>query len=142
MAGMDLADIPLFAMLRSRMGYLSDKQRVIAENVANASTPGYKPHDLKPFSFEAHMQAASGPGAMAVTQPNHMTPPGAKRGSPAAKPVKTKDSETTMDGNSVVLEEEMMKLTDARMDYDAAVGFYQKSLDILKLATRRPGSAS
>jgi len=144
MAGMDLADIPLFAMLRSRMGYLSDKQRVIAENVANASTPGYKPHDLKPFSFEAHMQVAGagGPGMMAVTQPNHMTPPGAKRGSPAAKPVKTKDSETTMDGNSVVLEEEMLKLTDARMDYDAAVGFYQKSLDILKLATRRPGSAS
>src|SRR3569623_1376271 len=142
MPAMAHADIPLFAMLRSRMGYLSDKQRVISENVANASTPGYKPQDLKPFSFEAHVQAASGPGSMAVTQPNHMTPPGAKRGSPAAKPVNTKDSETTMDGNSVVLEEEMMKLTDARMDYDAAVGFYQKSLDILKLATRRPGSAS
>ena len=142
MAGMDLADIPLFAMLRSRMGYLSDKQRVISENVANASTPGYAPHDLKAFSFQAHVAAAAGPGSMAVTQPGHMTPPGAKRGSPAAKAVKTKDSETTMDGNSVVLEEEMMKLTDARMDYDAAVGFYQKSLDILKLATRRPGSAS
>jgi flagellar basal-body rod protein FlgB len=45
-----------------------------------------------------------------------------------------------MDGNSVVLEEEMMKLTDARVDYDAAVGFYQKSLDILKLAMRKPGA--
>jgi flagellar basal-body rod protein FlgB len=79
---------------------------------------------------------------MAVTQPGHMMPPGAKRGAANVKPVKTKDSETTMDGNSVVLEEEMMKLTDARMDYDAAVSFYQKSLDILKLATRRPGSSS
>lgn len=142
MPGMDLADIPLFAMLRSRMGYLSDKQRVISENVANASTPGYKPQDLQAFSFQAHVAAAGGPGAMAVTQPGHMMPPGAKRGSPAAKAVKTKDSETTMDGNSVVLEEEMMKLTNARMDYDAAVSFYQKSLDILKLATRRPGSSS
>jgi len=33
----------------------------------------------------------------------------------------------------------MMKLTESRMDYDAAVGFYQKSLDMLKLAARRPG---
>jgi flagellar basal-body rod protein FlgB len=55
------------------------------------------------------------------------------------KPTKTADSEMTIDKNGVVLEEEMMKLTEARMDYDAAVGFYQKSLDILKLATRKPG---
>ncbi|HEY2753352.1 flagellar basal body rod protein FlgB [Phenylobacterium sp.] len=136
---MDLADIPIFSMLRSRMGYLSEKQRVISENVANASTPGYAPRDLKAFSFQAQVQAAQGPGSMAVTQPNHMLPPGARPGL-NVKPAKTKDSETTMDGNSVVLEEEMMKLTDARMDYDAAVGFYQKSLDILKLAIRKPGA--
>ncbi|SRR5258706_1677529 len=138
MTAMDLADIPIFSMLRARMGYLSEKQRVISENVANASTPGYGPHDLKPFSFQVQVQAAAGPGSMAVTHAGHMLPPGAKRGM-NVKPVKTKDSETTMDGNSVVLEEEMMKLTNARMDYDAAVSFYQKSLDILKLATRKPG---
>ncbi|WP_299540735.1 flagellar basal body rod protein FlgB [Phenylobacterium sp.] len=138
---MDLADIPLFSMLRNRMGYLSEKQHVISENVANASTPGYAPHDLKAFSFQAKLQAVAGPGSMAVTQAGHMLPPGAKRGV-NVKPVKTKDSETTMDGNSVVLEEEMTKLTDARMDYDAAVSFYQKSLDILKLAIRRPGTGA
>ena len=38
-----------------------------------------------------------------------------------------------------VLEEEMVKLIDARGDYDTAVGFYQKSLDMLKLAIRKPG---
>ena len=73
---MELGDIPLFAMLKSRLGYLSDRQRVIAENVANANTPGYAPHDLKPFSFQAQVQAAAaGPGAMAVTEPGHMLPP-------------------------------------------------------------------
>ena len=46
----------------------------------------------------------------------------------------------TIDRNGVVLEEEMMKLTQARMDYDAAVGFYQKSMDILKMAIRKPGA--
>jgi flagellar basal-body rod protein FlgB len=146
MAAMDIGDIPLFAMLRSRLGYLSERQRVISENVANADTPGYGPRDLKPFSFQAQVKAASAPIApsaaegMAVTQPGHIQAGGAKRGlTNAVKPAKAQDSETTLDGNSVVLEEEMMKLTQARMDYDAAVGFYQKSLDMLKLATRRPG---
>jgi flagellar basal-body rod protein FlgB len=150
MIAMDIADIPIFAMLRQRMGYLSERQRVIAENVANADTPGYHPHDLKSFSFQAKMQgmastasavAATPAGTMAATQPGHMQPPGAPKGIAAGvKSEKAQDSETTLDGNGVVLEDEMMKLTQARMDYDAAVGFYQKSLDMLKLAVRRPGA--
>jgi flagellar basal-body rod protein FlgB len=147
---MELGDIPLFAMLKSRLGYLSDRQRVIAENVANANTPGYKARDLKAFSFAAHVQAAGGgsPGAsstvaatpagvMAVTQPGHMQPKSAPMG---VKPIKAADSEVTLDGNGVVLEDEMVKLTQARMDYDAAIGFYQQSISMLKMAVRKPGS--
>ena len=139
---MTLDDVPVFAMLKSRLNYLSDRQRLIAENVANADTPGYAPHDLKAFNFQAQVQAAgqASPSNMTLTHAGHMLPKGASKSlTTAVKPVKQSDSETTLDGNSVVLEEEMMKLTLARMDYDAAVGFYQKSLDMLKLATRRPG---
>ncbi len=49
------------------------------------------------------------------------------------------DSETTLDGNKVVLEDQMAKMTEARMDYEAAIGFYQKSLDMLRMAARAPG---
>jgi flagellar basal-body rod protein FlgB len=137
---MDLADIPLFSMLRGRLGYLSERQKIISENVANSDTPGYKPHDLKPFSFEAQMKAqASSAGVQAMTQPGHMQAPNARGSLSAAKPIKAADSETTMDGNGVVLEEEMMKMTDARMNYDAAIGFYQKSLGMLRTAIRAPG---
>ena len=45
-------------MLRGRLGYLAERQQLIAENVANADTPGFLPTDLKPFSFEAQMQLA------------------------------------------------------------------------------------
>jgi len=136
---MDIGDIPLFAMLRGRLGYLAQRQRTIAENVANADTPGYAPHDLKPFSFESQMQAqATGPASLAVTQAGHMVSPHAKAPQ-VAQAVKVKDSETTLDGNSVVLEEEMLKMSQARMDYDAAIGFYQKSLNLLRLAARPPG---
>ncbi|HEV7383632.1 MAG TPA: flagellar basal body rod protein FlgB [Phenylobacterium sp.] len=146
---MEPGDIPLLAMLKGRLGYLSDRQRLIAENVANSDTPGYKSRDLKAFSFQAHVQAASGSasgtssvaatpaGVMAVTQPGHMQPKGAPMG---VKPVKAPDSEVTLDGNGVVLEDEMVKLTQARMDYDAAIGFYQKSIGLLKMAIRKPGA--
>jgi len=141
---MDLSQIPLFQMLRGRLGYLSDRQKLIAENVANADTPGYAPHVLKPFSFQAQMQAqglaaTGGASTMAVTNPGHMLPPHAGGSHGAAKPVAAKDSETTLDGNSVVLEEEMLKMGQARMDYDAAISFYQKSLNLIRLAARAPG---
>lgn len=135
---MDIGDIPLFSMLRGRMGYLSERQKLIAQNVANSETPGFAPKDLKAYDFGAQMKmATSGAGRVAVTQPGHMQPPG-QRGS-NFKSVTAKDSETTLDGNSVVLEEEMMKMTDARMSYDAAIGFYQKSLNLLRMAARAPG---
>ena len=140
MLAMDLAKIPLFSMLRSRLGYLSERQTVIAENVANADTARYASQDLKPFSFEARVQMRTGPAAMAATQAGHITPPSARRSLGAEwKSVKTPGSETTLNGNSVVLEEEMIKMGDARMQYDAAIGFYQKSLTMLRLASRRPG---
>lgn len=137
---MDLQQIPLFAMLRGRLGYLSDRQRLVAENVANSDTPGYRPKDLKAFSFDVKLeaQAATATRAQATTQPGHMQLQGARAHSKFSE-VTGRDSETTLNGNAVVLEEQMLKLSDARMNYDAAIGFYQKSLGLLKLAARSPG---
>ena len=139
---MNLAEIPLFAMLRGRLGYLSEQQKVIAQNVANADTAHYAAQDLKGFSFDAkmQMQQAGSAGVMAVTQPGHMQPKSQRSGLGAQyKATKTPDSETTLNGNSVVLEEEMIKMSDARMNYDAAISFYQKSLNLLRMASRAPG---
>jgi len=138
---MDIGDIPLFSMLRGRLGYLSERQKLIAQNVANSETPGFSPKDLKPYDFAAQMKAAeTGAGMLAVTQPGHMLPPSQRNGAAGAFKAKTvKDSETTLDGNSVVLEEEMLKMSDARMSYEAAIGFYQKSLNLLRMAARAPG---
>lgn len=139
---MDTSQIPLFQMLRQRLGYLGEKQRVIAQNVANADTPGYAPRDLKAFSFSAQMQSQQGSLMMqpAQTTPGHM-PGSSKRpgGAGTYRTVKGVDSETTLDGNSVVLEDQMIKMTEARMQYDAAIGFYQKSMALLRMAARPPG---
>ena len=141
---MNLAEIPLFAMLRGRLGYLSEQQKVLAQNVANADTSRYVPEDLKPFSFDARVQMATAQAqsasVMAATQPGHIAPKSQRSGLGAQyKSVKAPDSETTLNGNSVVLEEEMIKMGDARMQYDAAISFYQKSMNMLRMAARPPG---
>ena len=143
MIGMDFSQIPLMAMLRGRLGYLSERQQLIAQNVANSDTPGFVPKDLKPFTFDAEM-AAQAAGQRVVTptatQPGHMTLPSRKPGAGSGfHSVSARDSETRLDGNGVVLEEEMMKMSDARMNYDAAISFYQKSLGLLRMAARAPG---
>jgi flagellar basal-body rod protein FlgB len=138
---MKIDDIPLFAMLRSRLGYLSQRQEVISQNVANSDTPGYGSRDLKPFTFDAKLMAqSSGIAMQSTTNPAHMTPPDSRRGGASAfKSARAQINETTLDGNSVSLEDEMLRMSDARMSYDAAVGFYQKSLEMLRMAARAPG---
>lgn len=137
---MNPGDIALFSMLRGRLGYLTERQKVLSQNIANSHTPGFTPRDLKAFSFAAQVEAQS--GTMAATQAGHMQPPGS-RGRLAAsagwKAEKAPDSESTLDGNAVVLEEQMIKMSDARMSYEAAIGFYQKSMGLIRMAARAPG---
>lgn len=127
--------IPLFSMLRSRLGYLTQRERIVAENVANSDTPGFSPSDLKPFT----LPNASAGLKLATTTTNAAHLGGMKRISSSYAAIKTPDSETTLDGNQVVLEEQMMKMNEARMNYDAAIGFYQKSMNLMRMAARAPG---
>ncbi|MDP1629923.1 MAG: flagellar basal body rod protein FlgB [Caulobacter sp.] len=139
---MDISGIPLFAMLRERLGYLGERQKVIAQNVANADTPGYAARDLKSFNFSAQVQSQAG---LAMLQPARTTPvhlagsPRRPTSPSGGRPVRTPDSEVTLDGNGVVLEDQMIKMAESRMQYDAAIGFYQKSMALLRMASRPPG---
>ena len=133
---MGVADIPLLGQIKGRLGWLDERQRVIAENVANADTPGYVGRDLKqPTDFAAAMRRGAGL-QMARTNPAHLAP----AGTPVRfDPTKAPDSETTLDGNSVVVEEQMLKMAESRMAYDAAIGLYQKSMAMITLAAKVPG---
>jgi flagellar basal-body rod protein FlgB len=142
---MNLDDIPLFSMLKGRLGYLNQRQQVVAQNIANADTPDYSPRDLKGFTFKSHLSGqtaavgASSIGSIGGSTPHLLKTASSGGQASAFKPVTAPDSETTLDGNQVVLEEQMMKMTDARMNYDAAISFYQKSLTLLRMASRPPG---
>ena len=73
---MPVSDIPLFSMLRTRMQWHQERQKVLAENVANADTPNFRTRDLKPLDFGSQVQAASQAGGqvrVASTNPAHAT---------------------------------------------------------------------
>lgn len=137
---MGVADIPLLSQIKGRLTWLDERQRVVAQNVANADTPGYVARDLKvPTDFAAALAQGSGL-RMTQTNPAHM-PPGGPNGAPVARFTSdaSPDSETTQDGNSVVVEEQMLKMAESRLAYDAAIGLYQKSMAMLRLAAKVPG---
>jgi len=137
---MTLNDIPLFAMLKGKMAYVSQRQTVIAQNVANADTPGYAPRDMKAFTFDQAMKGVQSVAAsnVSLTNAGHIASSSATGGGWGDQA--SLDSEVRLDGNHVVLEDQMMKMSQAKMDYDAAVGFYQQSLQLLKTAMKKPGS--
>ena len=134
---MGIADLPLLGQIKGRLSWLDQRQRVIAENVANADTPGYVGRDLnQPADFAAALRSGGGGVQMVRTSAMHIAPAGqAARFETTAAP----DSETTLDGNAVVVEEQMLKMAESRMAYDAAIGLYQKSMQMLRMAARAPG---
>jgi flagellar basal-body rod protein FlgB len=135
---MGIADVPLLGQIKGRLNWLDERQRVVSQNIANSSTPGFVAHDLKqPTDFAAAMRAGGGL-QMARTNAAHIAPVPASvaRFSSQASP----DSETTLDGNSVVLEEQMLKMSESRMAYDAAISLYSKSMAMLRMAAKKPGS--
>lgn len=135
---MDLASTPFFGMLRARLDQLGERQRLIAENIANASTPGYRPRDVDTAGFERMLASASnGAGVTLVrTNPGHMSPSG---GGGQTQIVTRDDSETTIDGNAVVLEEQMARAAETRMQFETGIALYQKGLELVRLAARAPG---
>lgn len=122
----------LFDLLTQKMSYLNQKQGVLAENVANADTPGYKQLELKPFTFsDALKQANIG---MTVTDPRHIVP--ASMAGVNAKTVESKDTEISPSGNSVDIENQMMEVSKTAVDYQTMASIYHKMTGLFKIAIK------
>ena len=129
---MGLMDMSVFSALTDKMRWHQTRQGLLAENVANAETPGYKGRDLKHYDFAERLSAVSSAGlSTSATQPMHFSVSGSE-GAPGAS--RMANFEVTPEGNGITLEDEMMKVTTNMMDYQAATSLYQKSVRILRVA--------
>lgn len=122
--------LALFSLASQQAGWLSTRQATIASNVANANTPGYRAQDVQPFSAVlSHLQLP-----MATTAPGHIQP--ASLAGDRTK-VKTSDSwDVVHSGNSVNLEQEMMKAGDVNrahaLNVNIVRSFHQMLINAVK----------
>lgn len=136
---MSLTDLPLLGMLRTRMHWHQARQALLAENVANADLPNFRPRDLaepagtgRSAGLAAPVGAAVGGDGLARTDTAHFGL--STQDGPNADPRRFNGFEVRPSGNGVNLEEEMMKAGDNQSDYQLVASLYQKSLDALKIA--------
>ena len=131
---MAISSISILSMLRTRMEWAQERQRVLSENVANSDTPSYRGRDLKAPKFADPSQLTLAPVpsvSLARTENAHIA--GMNLGGSAFRTEKG-NYEIRPTGNSVNLEEEMMKVAANQMDYQAATALYTRSLNLLKIA--------
>jgi flagellar basal-body rod protein FlgB len=126
---MAIMNIPIFAMLRTKMQWHQQRQQVLAQNVANADTPNYRPVDLADPKFQL---ATPGPAPvqLARTDPGHL----AGFSDAGDFPNNRNQYQVRPAGNAVNLEDEMMKIAANQMDYQAATQLYSRSMGLLKTA--------
>jgi flagellar basal-body rod protein FlgB len=133
---MAITDVSLFSALKTRMNWLQQRQSLLAENVANADTPHYRPRDLTPIDPAAARREQGGGGLTPVrTHASHMLSGMAANGEARAKESDT--FEVRPRGNAVSLEQEMMKVTETQLDYQLASGLYSRGIGLLKTALGR-----
>ena len=132
---MAISDMPMLSVLRTKMQWHQERQRVLAENVANSDTPKFKPRDLVEPKFDKMGGPAAG-GAM--VQLPMMRAQGVNLSASGAPSTFDQNNrvgyETRPAGNAVNLEDEMLKVSANQMDFAAASSLYSRSLGLLKTA--------
>jgi flagellar basal-body rod protein FlgB len=128
---MAISDLPGLSALRTSMQWHQQRQRLLAENVSNADTPNFRPRDLVRPNAEALAKGAQPGLTMVRTSAAHMGPPG---GDARFADPRTGGYETRPAGNAVSLDDEMLKVAQNQMDYQAATSLYTRSLGLLKTA--------
>ena len=129
---MSITALPLVSLLRDRLQWHQARQKVLAENIANADTPGFQPRDLKlPSAAPARSAGGSGGVVLDRTNPLHIATAASspETGTRAAQKFETRPS-----GNALNLEDEMLKVAENQSEYQLAASLYQKSLAMLRSA--------
>jgi flagellar basal-body rod protein FlgB len=132
---------PIFDGMGRAMKAMAEHQRVIAENVANSETPGYKARTVEAPDFSALVESQVGAGgAPRVARPRvelsgGMAALGARPPQAGGRVVlDSATSETKPDGNNVTLEDQLLSLGQVQADYAAMTSLYGKQIGLLKSA--------
>lgn len=132
---MDLDKSTLFAAVKTRLGWLSQRQEVLSQNIANSDTPRYRATDLKPMEFKDILRQEKIQLNMDVTSASHL-PGRRKRIRDFAEQTVRQPFETSSNGNDVVLEEQMAKMNETHAKHRLVTQLYKKHLSMIVMAVK------
>ena len=120
-------------LLQKSLDLREQRQQVIAGNVANAETPGYA---KRTFEFEKRLQAVlkSPQKAVPLTHPKHFPVGGSSLNQLQGEVKRHPDASGFGDGNTVVMEDEMLALSENQILYEAGIKLTKRKLQMLKYA--------
>ncbi len=130
---MTIENIGIFQAMNAKMNYLGERQKIISQNVANADTPNYISNDLAKADFSKLVASVSKNKmhvSMETSNPLHQLAPNQ---SPDPKMAKNKSPyEVKPDGNSVNMEEQMVKASETQMNYTLMLNLYRNAADMIR----------
>ncbi len=124
----------LFDAFKIQLDWAVERQQVLAQNVANADTPGYRPMDIKRPEFKDFLAKGSGPVKLAVTHPRHIA---ARPGATPRNRWEPHEAAAAPSGNAVDLEAQMLKVRDTSGTFNFILNLMRKHVQLMKLAVRR-----
>jgi flagellar basal-body rod protein FlgB len=119
-------------LAESRLRWLDRRQEVLARNIANADTPGYRARDLTPFAQQ--LSRAGGAATLARTDAQHLAAGGAGAGT---RP--DRGEEVSPDGNAVSLDEQAIKIADTDSAHALAMSLHRSWVGMIRTALGRNG---
>ena len=131
---MDIKNMALFQAMGAKMNYLSTRQGVISQNIANADTPEYRPRDLTEVDFGAVLSEITNSQKMRMgkTQEGHIRPGGDIDDARNRKVRFT--YEVAPADNAVIIEEQMVKASQTTMDYNLMTNLMRKNIGMIQTA--------
>ncbi len=130
---MDLNNLTLFQMVDKERSYLTERQKVLATNIANANTPGYLPKDIEKPDFSGELKNSV---ALAVTNPKHLQGIPSKGYSGRVYTQKLANP-LSIDGNGVVVEDQLNEVSKTKGDYNRMITIYNSYKNMLKTASTK-----
>lgn len=132
---MMLDGVGLFRGIMAKMNWLDQNQQVIAQNVANSDTPGFRPKSLKEADFASYLgeslQRGTAPVKMAATNEEHFGSVKRTYGDPGMGKQKT-IYEASPDDNGVVIEEQLFKANQNSMQYQIVSDLYRRGVGMYR----------
>ena len=130
---MNLHNLDVFRISSQKMGWLSERQTVLAQNIANSDTPGYKAKDLRMPDFSSMLNSEKGI-PVAKTAKGHLMGTVARSDFRIVNEKSRNVYEVNPNENAVVMEEQLMKVNDSNMNYKLVTNIYRKNLSMFKIA--------